>query len=325
MKTTFAILITFKFPDIQCTMFEVNSLINESNMLIGAFQDAAQSLYSTLSSGSYIYIPKCKEAFDIFKPTFLDLKDTVTSNVGGLNKIGVRPILCLGPNLCINSIPFLGVSLCLFLPIANKGLSFLGNLKTKNILDVLWNNQYINSMVNNFQRHFIVNPVYNIVQPFELQYYLNQPLVVLLHRHLLPHVRQIFLRLVATYTHLRNVGHISPEWINMRLLLLLYKLNNTRSPINLVDLLVIYVLLSNNRHLYPHIIISWSNINLFFTRGVFNPRNRVALIRALQGLANTRMGHFTEQEIHDMCVRQIQINEDNIYNWFIFANLYLNN
>ena len=76
MKGSFTILITFKFPEIQCTIIEVNSLISESILLIGALQDGGQYLYSTLSSGSHIYIPKCREAFDIFKPTFLDLSNS---------------------------------------------------------------------------------------------------------------------------------------------------------------------------------------------------------------------------------------------------------
>jgi hypothetical protein len=180
--------------------------------LSNAFQEGT-NLLNTFTNNSYIHIPKFKEAFDISKPTFLDVAKTTSDGISSTWDSIInnpRPILYSGPKLHFYNIPFLGLSLAVLNITVNYGLGYaetvwggfsgiisilqknltkfiyniyngikkmfcdlkltnkkkylnkinkknnICSFKTKSYFDTTLNNEYINRVVDNSQRDFLV-------------------------------------------------------------------------------------------------------------------------------------------------------------------------
>ena len=150
-----------------------------THLLSNALQEGINTFNNVMSNGSNINVPKFKGAFDILKPTFLDLSKTTLDITGTWEKVtkSPMPFIYPGPNLHIYK-AFIGLCLGIFTIIVNNGLGFsdkffdilenlqnktLGKIKsvTKNSLNTVWNQQYMDCIVRNFQRNFSVYPFSN--------------------------------------------------------------------------------------------------------------------------------------------------------------------
>lgn len=185
---------------------DMNYFIEDYTYLLNnALQEGISLVNNTFKNSSNIDLPKFKEAFDITKPTFLDLSKTTLDNTGVWDKItkNPRPLINPVPNLHLNNIPFLGVGLGVVTVFINSGLglserlwsgmegvidffcskltkyghtiyysykSIYNSMKSfnkkfysnffniKKNFNELWNNQYINSIIKDFQKNFLIYP-----------------------------------------------------------------------------------------------------------------------------------------------------------------------
>ena len=104
---------------------DMNYFIEDYTYLLNnALQEGISLVNNTFKNSSNIDLPKFKEAFDITKPTFLDLSKTTLDKTGVWDKItkNPRPLINPVPNLHLNNIPFLGVGLGVVTVFINSGL-----------------------------------------------------------------------------------------------------------------------------------------------------------------------------------------------------------
>ena len=162
MKTTIiAIIVTSSSNLVLYSNIDLNFFTFALDVLNSAFQQESGVLNNTLTNGSNINIPKFKESFDILKPIYLDVPNTVQNTIGSWDKIlkYPRPNMYYGLNLCSHYIPFLGVGLSIITIMINNGLGIISGrtyskFKPKTYINSIFNNWYINSVVENAQRDF---------------------------------------------------------------------------------------------------------------------------------------------------------------------------
>jgi hypothetical protein len=125
-------------------------------------QDGLCKLNKIFTHNPNINIPELKKAFDISKPTFLDISRITLDNTGTWDKIikNPRPIIFSGLNLHSYYAPFLGISLAIITIIFNNGLglseTIFKGFNFKYYANLAWNNRYINSLIENFNWNFTV-------------------------------------------------------------------------------------------------------------------------------------------------------------------------